>query len=183
MQNFIGLLTALLGSAGFALIFNVRKQLLPLAALGGAVCWGTYLLAGCATESVFLQSFTASAVTAVWSETFARVKKTPAQQYLIIGLIPLVPGGTLYYAMSALVRQDWGQAQLYGYRVSAFVLGIAAGVSLTLSLLDMLPVSYTHLDVYKRQVILSSKTAAPRASSGRCRSDTRSCRCWIMVSS
>lgn len=138
MQNFIGLLTALLGSAGFALIFNVRKQLLPLAALGGAVCWGTYLLAGCATESVFLQSFTASAVTAVWSETFARVKKTPAQQYLIIGLIPLVPGGTLYYAMSALVRQDWAQAQLYGYRVSVFVLGIAAGVSLTLSLLDML---------------------------------------------
>lgn len=46
MQTFIGLLTALLGSAGFALIFNVRKQLLPLAALGGAVCWGTYLLAG-----------------------------------------------------------------------------------------------------------------------------------------
>ena len=85
-----------------------------------------------------MQSFTASAVTAVWSEVLARVKKTPAQQYLIIGLIPLVPGGTLYYAMSALVRQDWGQAQLYGYRVSVFVLGIAAGVSLTLSLLDML---------------------------------------------
>ena len=116
----------------------LRLVVLPLAALGGAVCWGTYLLAGCATESVFLQSFAASAATAIWSETFARVKKTPAQQYLIIGLIPLVPGGTLYYAMSALVRQDWGQAQLYGYRVSAFVLGIAAGVSLTLSLLDML---------------------------------------------
>lgn len=53
MQNFIGLLTALLGSAGFALIFNVRKQLLPLAALGGALCWGTYLLAGCATDLSF----------------------------------------------------------------------------------------------------------------------------------
>ena len=138
MQNVIGLLTALLGSAGFALIFNVRKQLLPLAALGGVVCWGVYLLAGCATKSVFLQSFAASAATAVWSEVLARVKKTPAQQYLIIGLMPLVPGGTLYYAMSALVRQDWAQAQFYGYRVSAFVLGIAAGVSLTLSLLDML---------------------------------------------
>ena len=36
MQNVIGLLAALLGSAGFALIFNVRKQLLPLAALGMA---------------------------------------------------------------------------------------------------------------------------------------------------
>ena len=35
MSNFMTLLTALLGSAGFALLFNVRKQLLPLAALGG----------------------------------------------------------------------------------------------------------------------------------------------------
>lgn len=93
---------------------------------------------GMRDEVRFLQSFAASAATAVWSEVLARVKKTPAQQYLIIGLIPLVPGGTLYYAMSALVRQDWAQAQFYGYRVSAFVLGIAAGVSLTLSLLDML---------------------------------------------
>ena len=45
MSNFMTLLTALLGSAGFALLFNVRKQLLPLAALGGALCWGAYLLA------------------------------------------------------------------------------------------------------------------------------------------
>ena len=37
MSNFMTLLTALLGSAGFALLFNVRKQLLPLAALGGAL--------------------------------------------------------------------------------------------------------------------------------------------------
>ena len=138
MQIWVGLLTALLGSAGFALLYNVRKQLLALAALGGALCWGVYLLTGQVTQSAFLQSFAASAATAVWAEILARIKKTPAQQYLIIGLIPLVPGGTLYYAMSALVRQDWAQAQFYGYRVSAFVLGIAAGVSLTLSLLDML---------------------------------------------
>ena len=98
MSNFMTLLTALLGSAGFALLFNVRKQLLPLAALGGALCWGAYLLAGVWTQSVFVQSFAASAVTAVWSEILARVKKTPAQQYLIVGLIPLVPGATLYYA-------------------------------------------------------------------------------------
>ncbi len=40
-------------------------------------------------------------------QILARVKKTPAQQYLIVGLIPLVPGATLYYAMSAVVQQDW----------------------------------------------------------------------------
>ena len=138
MSNFMTLLTALLGSAGFALLFNVRKQLLPLAALGGALCWGAYLLAGVWTQSVFVQSFAASAATAVWAETLARVKKTPAQQYLIVGLIPLIPGGTLYYAMNALVTQNWMMAEVYGGRTASFVLGIAAGVSVTSSLLEML---------------------------------------------
>lgn len=138
MQIWVGLLTALLGSAGFALLYNVRKQLLALAALGGALCWGVYLLTGQVTQSAFLQSFAASAATAVWAETLARVKKTPAQQYLIVGLIPLIPGGTLYYAMNALVTQNWMMAEVYGGRTASFVLGIAAGVSVTSSLLEML---------------------------------------------
>ena len=138
MSDFMTLLTALLGSAGFALLFHVR-------------CWGAYLLAGVWTQSVFVQSFAASAVTAVWSEILARVKKTPAQQYLIVGLIPLVPGATLYYAMSAVVQQDWAQAQFYGYRVTAFVLGIAAGVSLTLSLFEMLLHAVRHAHAKKQR--------------------------------
>ena len=121
------------------------------AALGGALCWGAYLLAGVWTQSVFVQSFAASAVTAVWSEILARVKKTPAQQYLIVGLIPLVPGATLYYAMSAVVQQDWAQAQFHGYRVTAFVLGIAAGVSLTLSLFEMLLHAVRHAHAKKQR--------------------------------
>ena len=110
-----------------------------------------YLLAGVWTQSVFVQSFAASAVTAVWSEILARVKKTPAQQYLIVGLIPLVPGATLYYAMSAVVQQDWAQAQFHGYRVTAFVLGIAAGVSLTLSLFEMLLHAVRHAHAKKQR--------------------------------
>ena len=98
-----------------------------------------------------MQSFSASAVTAVWSEILARVKKTPAQQYLIVGLIPLVPGATLYYAMSAVVQQDWAQAQFQGYRVTAFVLGIAAGVSLTLSLFEMLLHAVRHAHAKKQR--------------------------------
>lgn len=141
MQTFIGLLTAVLGSAGYAILFNVRKHIVALAAAGGALCWGVYLLAGLLTPSVFYCTFAASAAVAIWSEVLARVEKTPAQQYLIIGLIPLVPGGTLYYAMSALVRNDWGEASAYGYRTAMFVLGIAAGVSLTLSLWDMVRVA------------------------------------------
>ena len=95
MQTFIGLLTAVLGSAGYAILFNVRKHIVALAALGGALCWGVYLLAGLLTPSVFYCTFAASAAVAIWSEVLARVEKTPAQQYLIIGLIPVAPGVTV----------------------------------------------------------------------------------------
>lgn len=151
MDDFTAVLAAVFVSAGFALLFNVRKQLLPLAILGGAVCWGSYLLTGRVTDSVFVQSFAASAATTIWSEILARVKKTPAQQYLIVGLIPMVPGGALYYVMRALVEQDWTQTQAYGYRVSAFALGIAAGVSLMLSLVEMFFTAYRRLHTQKTE--------------------------------
>ncbi len=75
MQIWVGLLTALLGSAGFALLYNVRKQLLALAALGGALCWGVYLLTGQVTQSAFLQSFAASAATGRSGRKFLRGSK------------------------------------------------------------------------------------------------------------
>ena len=147
----VQILTGAAGAAAFALYVHMRPKLLPAAAFGSVLGWGVYLLTGQVTQSAFLQSFAASAVTAVWSEILARVKKTPAQQYLIVGLIPLVPGATLYYAMSAVVQQDWAQAQFHGYRVTAFVLGIAAGVSLTLSLFEMLLHAVRHAHAKKQR--------------------------------
>ena len=139
MSNFMTLLTALLGSAGFALLFNVRKQLLPLAALGGALCWGAYLLAGVWTQSVFVQSFAASAVTAVWSEILARVKKTPAQQYLIVGLIPLVPGVALTNCIRDVANCDYLSGTIRAIDAVLIAAGIALGVGLVLKGAALLP--------------------------------------------
>ena len=40
--------------------------------------------------------------------------------------------------MDALITQNWLMAEVYGGRTASFVLGIAAGVSVTSSLLEML---------------------------------------------
>ena len=59
--------------------------------------------------------------------------------------------GEYVEAMSAVVQQDWAQAQFHGYRVTAFVLGIAAGVSLTLSLFEMLLHAVRHAHAKKQR--------------------------------
>ena len=131
------LLTALLGSLGFALIFNVRGRYLVTASLGGMLAWGVYLAVGTLTPDIFLPTAVASAAVTAYSEAFARLKKTPAIQYLLVGLLPLVPGGSLYYAMRELMERNLASAGEYGFQTALYALGIAAGISMTLSVIEM----------------------------------------------
>ena len=41
-----------------------------------------------------------------WSVAMARELKAPSNTYLIPGIIPLLPGGPLYYTMAGLVGGD-----------------------------------------------------------------------------
>lgn len=137
MQTVLSLISALLGSLGFALIFHVNRRYLVTSSLGGMLGWGVYLLVSRFGTGLFLPTFAASAFVCVWSEVFARLKKTPANQYLIVGLLPLIPGASLFYAMQSLMEQNAVQARVHGMDLAMYTLGIAAGVSATLTLLEM----------------------------------------------
>lgn len=129
------LLTSFIGALGFALLFNVRKALLPAAAFGGMMVWGVYLGAEWAFGgSVFLASVCAAAVASIYAEAMARVEKAPATVFYIPALIPLVPGGSLYYAMSYAVRSDWDMVSRYGSATFYCALGIACGMSIVLAM-------------------------------------------------
>ena len=66
------------------------------------LCGGLGTLAG----NVFLSALVASMGVCLWSEGMARVRKAPANIFMIPGIIPLLPGGALYYTMSALIGGD-----------------------------------------------------------------------------
>lgn len=130
----IQLITALIGALGFSLLFNVRRELLPASAFGGMLDWGVYLIARWAFGGVFLPSVAAAAFASIYSEAMARVEKAPATVFYIPALIPLVPGGSLYYTMSYAVRSDWAKVSSYGSDTFYCALGIAVGMSLVLAL-------------------------------------------------
>ena len=133
-EGIIHLVTAGIGALGFSLIFNIRKELLPAAAMGGLLDWGVYMLAEWFFGGgVFLPSVAAAAFASLYAEAMARLKKTPATVFYIPALIPLVPGGSLYYTMSYAVLSQWDMVQRYGASTAYCALGIAVGMSLVLS--------------------------------------------------
>lgn len=127
-EAIIQILCAGLGTLGFALFFQVRKQHLITASLGGALSWLCYLAVRENCAGVFLSSLVASAVICLWSEAMARVRKAPANVFLIPGIVPLLPGGALYYAMSGIVSGDLEQFVQKGKETALVAVGIAGGI-------------------------------------------------------
>lgn len=144
-DGILHLITAGIGALGFSLLFNVRKELLGAAALGGLLDWGVYMAAECFFGGVFIPSVVAAAFASIYAEAMARIKKTPATVLYIPALIPLIPGGSLYYTMSYAVLSQWAQVKSYGASTAYCALGIAVGMSIVLS------VEYTANKLLKRR--------------------------------
>lgn len=128
------LITAFLGSLGFSLLFGMRDKHLFWAALGGVLTWGVYLAVTAWLREGFLPCLVASAFAVAYAEILARFRRTPATLFVIPGIIPLVPGSSLYYAMASAVRGDLPEAKLYGAQTLQAALAIAAGISFVVAL-------------------------------------------------
>ena len=101
------IVSAALGSLSVAMFFGVRSRKLWFSLLGGALNWGLYLLA---MKKMGLPATMAYALGAaagtLYAEILARIVKTPVTVFVITSVIPMVPGGSLYYTMLGLLQGD-----------------------------------------------------------------------------
>lgn len=88
--------------------------------------------------NVFLSALVASMGVCLWSEGMARVRKAPANIFMIPGIIPLLPGGALYYTMSALIGGDMDTVMLKGKETGLMALGIVVGILVASELVRMI---------------------------------------------
>lgn len=132
-QAIIQLITAFIGAFGFSLLFGLRRRYLLAASFGGLLAWAVYLLARLWLRGGFLPDLLAAAVSVLYAELLAHLLKSPATLFLAPAIIPLVPGGSLYYAMSYAVRGEMNLARYYGMSTLKAALAIAAGISFVLA--------------------------------------------------
>lgn len=127
------LITAFLGAFGFAVLFQVGKEKLLSASLGGLLAWSFYLLSGLLSESEVLRFFLSAVVITAYAEYMARKDKAPATVFLVPAAVPLIPGGSLYQTMSYALREEWRSFLGQGLMTILLAAAISCGVLTTMT--------------------------------------------------
>lgn len=133
----IQVICAVIGSFGFSFIFHLKRDKLIVASVGGGLTWLFYLLVVHRVNGEFAAYFLATVFATFYAELMARVKKALATIFVITALIPLIPGGSLYYTMEYLMQKDMEMMRSKAAETAMLALAIAMGITIVIMLLDL----------------------------------------------
>lgn len=123
---------SILASLGFNVLFNIHGNGALLTALGSGLVWLAYGITLKLGGGVILGAFLATMVGALYSEISARIRKCPAIAYLVISIIPLLPGAGVYYTTTSLLTKDMDAFASHGFET----LGIAGAMSVAILIIS-----------------------------------------------
>ncbi len=119
---------AFFSSLGFGILFNIKGKKLFYAGIGGGLSWFISMYCeslGFNTTSSF---FITSIIFSIYSEIMARILKTPVTTLIICALIPLVPGGGMYYTMYEAINGNIMESIELGINTMASAGSLALGI-------------------------------------------------------
>ena len=105
------IISGIVATFGFALLFRLKPRHWAYATLDGAIaCIFYFTFAEIFPDNAFVPNLIASFACAFGAEIIARICKAPTTVFLLPACIALVPGGTLYYTMNNLISQNYTEA-------------------------------------------------------------------------
>lgn len=126
---YIQIISAVISSGAYAVVIGLKKPIrLILSAIGGGIAQVSfYLLLLSGLDSVIC-IIIASAICAAYSQVLARFQKTPSTVFVIPSILPLVPGKSLYYTMSYMLRGNTEKFISFGLNTLLIAIAIAFGL-------------------------------------------------------
>lgn len=122
---------AFFGSIFPAILFNIDRKKIIWGGFCGAIGWTAYLLVYNHINSNVMAYFSGAFIVGIYSEFMARKLKTPAVEFSIPGIFPLVPGITAYKTISYIVDQNYSLAYSKGMQTIAAAGAIGFGIMLS----------------------------------------------------
>lgn len=120
------IITCVIGTFAFSVLLNAPPRLLPLTTLGGFLSALIFTLLDTNGMGTFSATLLAMAGISIYSEIFARIFRTPVTVLLLPSAIPLLPGSSIYYAMSYVVNYD--RQLFFFYAAETLKAGIGMGL-------------------------------------------------------
>ena len=128
MEELMQCVWAFTGTFSFGIIFNLRGRNLIYASLGGLLAWVVYLVAKAVGAEEVMAYFIASMGISFYSEIMAIKRKTPVTVFIMLSMIPLVPGSGIFYTMQGLITKNYEMFAQKGFITFACAGAIALGI-------------------------------------------------------
>lgn len=150
MPIYAHVIVSFVSCLGFGVLFNVQKRTLLLAAVNGSIGWTILLVLDIPQVSYIFANLLSAMVVGLLAEVFAIIQKTPATSFIVIGVIPLVPGFRVYRSMLFFVRGELDKGIADGVHSCFMAVAIAVGIILATSIVRM--VRQAHTDYIKKKI-------------------------------
>lgn len=150
MPIYAHVIVSFVSCLGFGVLFNVQKRTLLLAAVNGSIGWTILLVLDIPQVSYIFANLLSAMVVGLLAELFAIIQKTPATSFIVIGVIPLVPGFRVYRSMLFFVRGELDKGIADGVHSCFMAVAIAVGIILATSIVRM--VRQAHTDYIKKKI-------------------------------
>lgn len=120
-------------SFAFAVVLQAPKKFLVASGLCGAAGWCAFILTK-PDFGIVMAAFLSTIVVAFVAHIYARIKKAPVTVFLIPGLLPTVPGASIYRSVYYMIHNE---ADLSGYYLTE-TLQIAGAIAIGVFVVDSL---------------------------------------------
>lgn len=125
---------AFLAVISFSLILEIPKKYVILAGGIGAAGWLVYLLVAAASGSVIAAAFLSTLLVALASHISAREFKAPVTVFLVAGILPSVPGASIYRSVSYVISNNPELSSYYLLQT----LQISGAIAMAIFIMDSL---------------------------------------------
>ena len=124
----VQIITSFITSVTFAIMFRISRRHLICVGVCGTITYAVYYTVLFFSSSLFAAGFISSMVTALYAEIFARLRRAPTIVFVLTGIVPTVPGGSLYRGMRDLLLKNMsGSFNNFGSTLEVGI-GIAGGI-------------------------------------------------------
>ncbi len=130
---------AFIGTIGFSALFGAPRRYYLDCGLAGTAGWAVYLLlASAGPTHVVGAAFLGALAVAVMAHLLAVTRRCPVTVFLICGIIPLVPGGGIFWTAYYIITNQLRLAATTGFTALKVTIAIAGAIILAAALASRL---------------------------------------------